>query len=371
MSQNKRVLMLLSTNSVKNDERVIKEAHTLAMIGISVQIHACENSNAQARYAIENIPIHLYKCTLKKILGRLHVVELFIRVLLNSKIDRRTSPAVWVHDPIMFSIIPFLLLLKKLGLIDSIIWDHHELPPKAILKSRTFRKLFSFCARCVDKNVQANRWRATLFRRLFLKKAHTKLNVEVIRNFPSQRLFTAKQPDNNIMTEAPFIYIQSGFGEHRNFSYLRQALKKAATLPIVFSGEVPEDTVFEDFSVPVTTLGKIPPEQLIWYFQHAAFTVILYNKDFGLNNYYCEPNRLFHAIKHDLPAIVGSNPPMAKEVSKLKCGLILSDDGTDVQALQESIYVMCHSYGKFKRNREIEMNWEQQTPVFKNILAVH
>ena len=366
--------MLLRTSSLLHDERVLKEMNSLSEQDATVKAFVSENTNEAKSYSVcENANANSLKLKSYNKLGRMSVAELGLKALVKILSDKQppgSKKIVWFHDPVMFVNIPLFYLFRKTGHIDKLVWDHHELPPSSITNSSRWRKIIGTLASKVDANIQANTWRKSYFLDKFLSgNKSLEPKIHVLRNYPGSAQEDSPEPSVVAkLADQPFIYIQSGFGDHRNYPSLHQALRKAASLPVVFSGSAPADVNFDDFPVPVIALGKVSPSSLPWFFRHAAFTVILYKSNFGINNHLCEPNRLFHAISNQLPAITGNNPPMREAIEKYSAGVILDDDGTDPAGLETAIAKMCAEYSDYKYSAPLDLQWDSQKDVLKTLV---
>lgn len=356
--------MFLRTRSVLNDERVNKEVNSLGPLVNNVTIFASEFSNKYSSFSRDNAFFNVIKLFSFKILGRLSVLELFFRAIPTLLFKGEgAKKVIWLHDPILFILLPFIFILRKLKVVHLIVWDHHELPPSHIVNSSFWRGLLGWFARHVDINIQANRPRAEFFNQYFLKKSVSE--IFIIRNYPDNSKFSVPE---NFDLDGPFIYVQSGYGNHRCWPSLFKSLRESSTLPIVFAGAPEGKFDYSGFSVPVIELGRISPQELKGLFYKAAFTIVLYQERFGINNFLCEPNRLFHALNSRLPILCGYNPTMSDEVAKFKAGIILEDDGSNPIYLSKAISQMCREYEKYNYEVDDLVSWHIQAPIFNEII---
>jgi hypothetical protein len=364
------VLMILRTRSVLNDERVLKEAATIAELGSCVEIFASESANKRANSSFSG-QVNLLSQNLwsARFLGRLSVVELNCRAVartVNARVRGRKFEIVWLHDPVMFLGLPIWLLLRALGVVSKIVWDHHELPPAKYVQSPGWRWLLGRLALSVDINIQANEPRKAYFVDCFVSSDRHRARLDektlVLRNYPARQEGAITLPDEirDQLPKEPFVYVQSGFGSHRNFASLAQALSQFEDLPVVFAGVSPAEAADYFARANWIALGRVAPAYLPALFQHAQFTIILYQQSFGINNWLCEPNRLFHALSHACPVIAGNNPPMKAFLESTGGGVILDDDGSDVAGLVERIQAVRQASDTFKIIYPEGGYWESQ-----------
>ena len=97
---------------------------------------------------------------------------------------------------------------------------------------------------------------------------------------------------------------------------------------------------------------------------------LVFYKNTGPNNWFCEPNRLFQIVNNGYPVVSGANPPMKEFVERGGYGISIDTDGTDVQKIIEGIKYVLENYNAIKQN--IEKNsgsvlWESQEPTIKKL----
>jgi glycosyltransferase involved in cell wall biosynthesis len=118
--------------------------------------------------------------------------------------------------------------------------------------------------------------------------------------------------------------------------------------------------------------GYIPQCFMVNYIDDAMASIVLYNYDTD-NNKYCAPNRLYQSAARGIPLIVGANPTMANFLNNYKCGVILHDDGRDVNSIRIGVKKMLDNFSMYKnhavtiRDKNI-VTWESQIMVFKKLL---
>lgn len=81
--------------------------------------------------------------------------------------------------------------------------------------------------------------------------------------------------------------------------------------------------------------------------RNATYTIVLYEPT-SPNNFFCEPNRLFQALAHGVPCVVGANPAMAHNQKKGNV-LALSDYGDCIDNLVTACLEMEAQIGAYRR----------------------
>ncbi|MCG9698282.1 hypothetical protein [Shewanella sp. Isolate11] len=337
------LLMLLKCNGLAYDDRVRKESISLTANGYDVDIHVLENDNKSASGNVFNDSIKFkqyYLISRKLFKGNrflfLKLMELFFRFFPSSF---KRYDVVWLHDPLMFIFVPYFFLLKKIGRVNKIVWDQHELPPQYFLCSKLLRKFYKTALSLADVRIHANEERA-----LYLNKVLEKnYSFKVIRNFVDELFVQEKalplsKEEINWLGGDDYFLLQSGAYEVRNFSSVAEAICNTIERKCIVVGGFDKDYVsnlrkkYSNFDDLFLFVGMVPQIRLVDYIDRALASVILYH-DKEPNSFYCEPNRLYQSISRGTPVIVGSNPPMANIVSELRCGIILENCGSSVEAI--------------------------------------
>lgn len=384
------VHMVIKTNALIYDDRFRKEVQSLKRIGVKVTGSVLEDAN-QARSGHDygdgqQYPFAILSLFTRKLLNSrlfllLHLGEFILRVLW---VLIRTKPkVVWIHDPVLLFFMPFLAIFRQLGVIDKVVWDHHELPIKRIDNSPFLRTVFGwFCARA-DVLIAANTPRLNYLTQHYPRAANVK-HLAVIRNY-SDREFVAQPPKPlpdpliNWLAGREYLLVQSGLVEVRNFRAVADTLIPNDNLPplvVVGGGDKTllaeyRQRYGEQFNRRVYLIDKVPQMELTRYLDGAMASIIFYNQNFGINNWLCEPNRLFQALNRNRPVIVGHNPPMADMLDWCGFGVVVGDDGSGQLQFAEALQRFLTEKARLQpldSEKAFAIQWESQDPVFKDVI---
>ncbi len=366
-----KILMIIFTSSLDFDERIRKEVTSLGNLSVTdITIFASEeirskNSVGHAavvnpRFLVPNrewVPVKLLK-----------IAELFLRLIF--RFPFRDFDRIWLHDPIMVFLIPFLKRRTKA----PVIWDLHELPPPAFFNRPFLKKYFRRSADLADVVITANEERGK-----YMMRSDLITDFRVLENFPMR---DEQEPDlsyrdtefEQFVDGRPFAYCQSATHPMRNFMALAKACvdeKQCLVVPGDKNDEYRKARKeIQDFDCYILVLGKKPSAFLNYYLSKARYSFVFYTNK-NMNNYLCEPNRLYHSLKLGIPVLVGGNPPLARIIDKYHCGVKLSGFGEDSAEIIHGIRKMNSHYEEFRGNSESIsglFNWNSQEPVIKEII---
>ncbi|SKB92004.1 Glycosyltransferase involved in cell wall bisynthesis [Salegentibacter salinarum] len=368
-----KILMIIKTSSITYDERLKKEIDSLLTLGVE-QITVFAIEDIKSSYSKSNVKVLNPDFRIRKTnsgLGKaLTLLELVFK--LNKEIRIKNFDKVWVHDPILMFIIPFLRLKTK----KSLIWDLHELPPSSFVKNKGLNYLFTKIGKKANTIIVANGERGAYMTN---KGMITKYNV--LHNYPSMEGKNQSLDKDFFDSEFEewiknknFAYCQSATHPSRNFDSLVLACINTKQYLLVV-GEQNETykkvrTKYSEFDSFIKVLGKKPSNSLGYYMRKARFSFIFYT-DENKNNYLCAPNRMYHSLKQGIPVIVGANPTMKNIVSKYNCGVTLNSFGELVEDIEVGIYEMKKNYDGYRTNTTKIVNkftWEDQDIVIKKII---
>ncbi|EGU40415.1 glycosyltransferase family 1 protein [Vibrio splendidus] len=370
------VLMLLKCNGLQYDDRVRKECESIFdTLNYTTEIHVLEDKNQKGSGSIfrSKSKFFSYKLFTRKLFKNnslllIKLLELFF-YLLPSLLKKRK--VVWLHDPLMFVFVPVFFLLKRAHLVESIVWDQHELPPSKFISNRLFRELYKWSLQHVDIRIHANKERAEHLNSLLGEKySYKTLNNFVDRTFVMEEAQPIDSGVKNWLDSQDFVLLQSGAYEERNFGSVVEAFCVYAKQKCVVVGGSRVDldsyrVKFKNFDDVFYFVGMVPQIRLVDYIDLAKYSLILY-KSTTPNSLYCEANRLYQASSRGTFVVVGNNPPMQRFVSENKNGFVLSDDGSTA----ESILDMLENYDFNSVNRKkVISNWESQNSKFIDILG--
>ncbi|ELV8692962.1 hypothetical protein ACVV7M_001489 [Vibrio vulnificus] len=370
------ILMLLKCNGLQYDDRVRKECESIFdTLQYTTEIHVLADNNKKESGLIFRTQSRFfsYRLFTRKIFkGRslllLKLLEFFF-YLIPSLLKKRK--AVWLHDPLMFVFVPIFFLLKKTHLVESIVWDQHELPPSSFISNKLFRELYKWSLKHVDVRIHANRERAEYLNCLLGEQ----YSYITLNNFVDHK-FTTEEPQpidfevQNWLDNQDFVLLQSGAYEERNFRSVAEAFCTYGKQKCVVVGGNRVDLIqyrnqYKNFDDVFYFVGMIPQIRLVDYIDAAKYSLILYRSN-TKNAYYCEANRLYQASCRGTPVVVGNNPPMANFVISNNNGIVLKDDGSEVKILLEMLESIDIEKSESKK---VVSNWESQNEKFFTILG--
>jgi hypothetical protein len=323
-----------------------------------------------------DIPFKSLKLITRKFLKKengliLKVLELYLKML--SEVLRRKPKTVWVHNFELAGLIPILFFLKKIGIINEIIWDQHEYIDHSIKINNFTKANYRLIEMMSDVIISCNKERVDALREDGMIENEEKYIV--LNNFPDKKFIDEEIKDlppllKKWLAETPYILAQGGANPDR---YLENVIKAILTVKknkLLIIGPYDEkqkkslvDLYGENLSKWVKFWGSVPQMEMIKYIDHAAASIIFYkNKD--LNHWLCAPNRLYQALGRGTPVIVGKNPPLENAVETFNCGLVIESDGRNVQRIEQGIIDFEKKYKKIKKGAQSCKNeylWENQT----------
>lgn len=370
------VFMLLKCNGLQYDDRVRKECESIFdTVGYTSEIHVVQDSNIKTQGDAYKSRSKYYSYSLRT--RKIFKGNSFLLIKLLEFLVRLTphllkkKKIVWLHDPLMFVFVPIIYVLKKLGRVDFIVWDQHELPPTSFISSVVFRKIYKWSLGRVDVRIHANKERAEYLNSLLGKK----YDYHILNNFVDHTFAT--EPKNEIDQQAAnwlldddFVLLQSGAYEERNFGSVVEAFCSFGKQKCIVVGGSRVDLIkyrnqYKNFDDVFYFVGMIPQIRLVDYIDAAKYSLILYRSN-TKNAYYCEANRLYQASCRGTPVVVGNNPPMANFVISNNNGIVLKDDGSEAKILLE----MLESIDIEKlESKKVVSNWESQNEKFFTILG--
>lgn len=372
------VLMLLKCNGLAYDDRVRKEVLSLSKFDYLTEILVLENDNSSGQGSIFSGKAQYKKMKLftRKIFKGnsflfIKLLEFFFKILPRTFKKREV---VWLHDPLMFIFVPYFYCLKKLGIVDKLIWDQHELPPENFLNNPILCFLYKLSMKLADVRIHANRERAEYLNKILKHN----FDFVVLRNFVDEELRYEVSQKLSFKLEGwlkddGYILLQSGGAETRNFTYVAESICTNVYRKCVVVGAVDDKYInslrkkhpnFDDYFYFV---GMVPQIRLVDYIDKADVSLILYNVK-HMNSELCEPNRLYQAITRGLPVIVGNNPPMKHIVKTQRAGVIIHGDGSLSCHISKAINEFYQSKIKITPEVRDMFSWDLQQNVFEDIL---
>lgn len=384
------VHMVIKTNALIYDDRFRKEVQSLTRMGCRVSASIVEDANIKKnQHSYEDGVEHSFhvlslvtrKLVASRIFVLFHLIEFVLRACWH--IARKRPNVVWIHDPILLVFMPVLCLFRAIGLIERIVWDQHELPVKRIDSSKLLRTVFGTFCRGADYLVAANQQRLDYLAEHY--SGVRRVHGAVIRNF-SDAVFV-EQPVKPLpealqqwLNGREYFLVQSGLVELRQFRAVAETIIPNANLPVIVAVGGGNTALIDEyrerfgtaFDERVYLIGKVPQMELTRYLDSAVASLIFYQQSYGINNWLCEPNRLFQALNRSVPVIVGNNPPMREILNSYPLGQVTDDDGTNAKLLSKAIQ-------HFMERREhieplssaqrLQLSWASQDATIQRLVA--
>ncbi|BFL84868.1 hypothetical protein LFREDSHE_33180 [Shewanella baltica] len=260
---------------------------------------------------------------------------LFLSLRAKSKIEK---PILWLCDPIMF---PLVICGKGLGY--KVIWDHHELPPAKFLNIPILRSIFRFAYKVSDINIHANNERMDVLENRLVQKAKNYLLMSNLpESFEPDEIRPTRLSDK-FDTSRPFIYLQNSYSESRCGNEIMGALVES-DINVVCAGNFSEfqEQFFSKnksyFSKKVYSVGYISKKEMNWLLSRCLCTIILYRNS-SWNQWYCDPNRLYHSMIQGTNVITGSNPTIIGALKEFEynCAITLDGDGANQEDILQAL----------------------------------
>ena len=338
--------MLIRTPSLVYDDRVRKEVNTLQSNN-SVIISAFENKQIPltTEYKNERVVVLRNELKFRKIFpsGRfasLKLFEMYYRFICDY---RKFKPdALWLHNFESVGIVILFGVLKKLKFFrGQLIWDQHELPPNAFVKSPILKSIYKLTLKLTDKNIHACDERAIYINNKLKLNKH----YEIIENFPDQLFIKFKGSPINKEVEAwlngeVFLLCQGGARSDRGFKEVVEAAI-TSSIKVVFIGPFdPKEvgkykSLYSSFDKWVHMHASVPQLELTSYIRLSSASLVFYKKE-HMNNWLCAPNRFYQALSLGKPVISGNNPLFA--TYKVTEGVFVCDtDGNDTNEIVKGI----------------------------------
>ena len=373
----KKIAMILHTNGLEYDDRIRKEMLTLKQLYPDVYFKIFAIIDNKHDICEDGITDYGVDYTIPILKSRLKYKPATHLVAKAWDFYRTVSPqlkdfdAIWCAD---FDVVFFILLSNK-----RIVWDMHELPE--IFMGSIWRKLIlKYLMKRCKIIIHANENRLN-----YLRTNNAISNVEnhlIIRNFPNFN-DKAQETDDTLNTfkmwkgDATCIYLQGLNDRSRSAIEAVTAVMNTKGCKGVVVGKFKDDCkqelynkYGENLNARIFFTGMVPQQITPHYIKECTASLILY-KNTSPNNYYCEPNRMFQSIVNDCPVVVGCNPPMRDLVEQYGFGVVLKDDGRDPVIISKALDYVIENIDPIKENilrNKTCILWEQQIPVFHNIM---
>jgi len=382
-----KVLMVIKTTGIDYDDRLRKECASIKDLGNIPQIAALEYENKQKQGVTdEGISFNTISLITRKVLPHkrflmIKTIEMYIKFLIIILVSR--PKVIWLHNIEMAGLIPFCWMMKKIGFINKLIWDQHELPANKIFLNKFTKKLLIFLINACESIVVANKERREfLYKQLGKKNLNSQFHV--IENFVDQKFTSLSKgvlPEEvkEWLRGKPYLLAQGGANPDRYLDEVVEAVLSIEGIKLIVVGPYSEEIIYklknkwgDIVAEKVYFIGSVPQKKLVDFIDHAIASIVLYKKDID-NSWLCAPNRLYQALIRGIPVIVGINPPMTHLVNKYNCGIALSSDGSSIEEIKNGIIKIIENQAEFNKNTKHcldDISWESQMPVFKEIMKI-
>jgi len=382
-----KVLMIINTLGIDYDDRLRKECASIKELGNIPLIAALEDENKQKKGVTdEDVSFSTILLITRKILPHKRFLifkafEMYVKFLIKIFVSRPN--VIWLHNIEMAGLIPFCWIMKRIGFINKLIWDQHELPANKFFLNKFIKKLFIFLMNACESIVLANKERRDfLFKKLDKKNLNSQFHV--IKNFADQQF--ASLPKGVLPKEVkewlkgkPYLLAQGGAGHDRYLDKVVAAVLSIEGINLIVVGSYSDKILYKlnkkwgnIIKEKVYFTGLIPQKKMVDFIDYAIASIVLYKKNIT-NCWLCASNRLYQALIRGIPVIVGINPPMANLVNKCNCGVVLEGSGSSIWDIKDGIRQLIENREQLKENTKNYLNnisWESQMPIFKKIMEI-
>lgn len=372
-----RIALVLYTQGLDYDDRIRKEILSIQQIhnNVSFNIFAVDPKNVKEE-GVTSYGVPYKKPFLKSRNRYASGTHTFLKAFdfyRSIHHELKAYDAIWCADEETFL---FVLFNKN----KPLIWDLHELPSRFI-RNRLMRLLFHIMERKCAVMIHANEERKDYLIKQGLITQPSKQFV--IRNYPErQRLFLEDSQFSifeHWRNNGTCVYLQGLNAYDRMPKESIESVLSFDSLKAVVVGRFPEETkdylykkYGDSLKERVFFTGMVPQLATTKYIQACSFGLVFYKCD-RMNNYYCEPNRMFQCIVNGLPIIVGCNPTMKNLVERLKVGVVIDGDGENIDQIIEAIKEILANYSIYAnniRNGKDTLNWDAQNSILKHIIEL-
>lgn len=372
-----KIALILYTQGLDYDDRIRKEILSIQKIydNVFFKIFAVEPRNRNEDGVTSyGIPYHIpYLKSREKYQSASHALLKALEFYRSIKTELNNFDAIWCADVETFL---FVLLSNR----KPVLWDHHELP-ELFIKKRYMRVLYKFMERKCKIIIHANQPRLDYLNQIGLVSDINKHFV--LRNYPEFNEIDLEHDEiyhrfDEWLGESRCVYLQGLMGAKRADVESIGAVLAVPNLKAVVVGRISEErmsffeTVFskEQLKERIFFAGQQKQLKTPQYIRKCVASLIFY-KNTNINNWLCEPNRLFQNLNNGNPVVVGNNPPMKELVDKYAIGVCADTDGGEQEVIVESINEVLSRQDEFKKNIEVNKErwlWSAQDDILYKII---
>lgn len=377
LTKNYKVAMLLYTAGLDYDDRIRKEILSIQELysNISFKIFAVDAKNREEEGVTSyGVPYRVpYLTTRDKYKSGTHTLAKAWNFYQSVKDEIKNYDAVWCADVETFL---FVLLTRN----KPLVWDLHELPTRFMHKKPMkwlFRHLESRCKAMVHANEQRLQY---LIETGYVR--HKERNF-VLRNYP-QFNETDNEYDETYklfsewLGEDKCVYLQGiNAADRADVESINAVLAVNGLKGVVVGYTRPEllellqkEHTLEELKGRLFFTGRVKQLKTPQYIQKCLMGMVFY-KNTGMNNWYCEANRFFQNIINGSPVVVGQNPSLREAVNTYKIGVVAETDGCDSREIYVAINKLLDNYKEYKANVDACKNtwlWNQQNETLRLIV---
>lgn len=376
-SRHYKIALVLYTQGLDYDDRIRKEILSIQKFypNVKFKIFAVEPQNREDEGMTSyGVPYRIpFLKTRDKYASASHTLAKALDFYNTVKDELKAFDALWCADIETF---PFVLLSK----MKLIVWDHHELP-LAFVNKCYMRWLYKRMERKCKVMIHANQPRLEYMDEKGLVSDRNKHFV--LRNYPDFNEIDNEYDDTynqfeKWLGDEKCVYLQGLTGPARADVESIGAVLAVPGLKAVVLGRVSEDQmrVFEQrfgkelLSERIYFVGQQKQLKTPQYIRKCIMSLVFYKKT-SMNNWYCEPNRLFQNIINGNPVVVGNNPPMKELVDNYGVGVCVDTDGSDQEKIVAGIKDVLENMDSIKTKlaaAESQWLWGSQENTIRKIV---
>lgn len=369
--------MILHTNGIEYDDRIRKEMLTVMKLYPDIKFKIFAMIDGDSNVTKEGISDYGVEYCIPRLESRnkykqgTHLLAKAYDFYKTVTPMLKDFDALWVaNERVVF----FVALSRK-----PIIWDWHEILLDLLgsrLKKLALKILLKRCKAIIHANPQRIDYIKSLGG-LYNEKRYF-----AIRNYPNFNE-ADKQTDEKYaefkswLGDDNCVYLQGAGNDDRcGIESVRGIMAIEGLKAVVvgnFNKNMKEQLMNEfgeDFEKRLFFTGMVRQQMTPHYIRSCKVSLVLY-RNTEPNNYYCEPNRMFQSIVNECPVVVGCNPPMKELVEKYHFGVVLEDDGSNVEGIATGLKVAISNHDQIvediKKNKD-KIQWDSQEEEFRMII---
>lgn len=379
MDKNKeyKIALVVYTSNLDYDDRIRKEIVSIQKMypNVKFNIFALYYQNkSEEGITSYGVPYRVYALKSRaKYPSNTHTFLKSWEFFKTVKPELKKYDAIWCAD---YHIILFPLLLHG----KPMLWDLHELP--FMLLGRSWGKyIFRFIERKMRVIIHANESRQQYLQAIGMAKRPEKHLA--LRNYPDFNEIDKEYDEkyfefNKWLGDDKCVYLQGIQDYERADMESICSIMDGTNFKAVVIGRINEtlrERLVEKYGEDEVSrrlffTGMIKQLKTPQYIRRCVTSLVFY-KNISMNNWYCEPNRLFQNIINGNPVVVGNNPPMKELVEKYKVGVCANTDGSDQSKIVEAMNKLLHEYDSYKKQCvecADKLLWSGQDDIIRDVM---